>query len=109
MILLGVFVSSNNGVVESGFNIPALIFRHLREMLAAIQSVFFAGNGQENDRPREFHLAENTSAFQADGGAAAIVIRAGSVIRDVRDVGIAGIVVSRYQHDALAVLRVRAL
>ena len=57
---------------------PALIFRHLREMLAAVQALFLSRDRKKNNRRRKLQLAQHSRAFQADGRSAAIVIRPGA-------------------------------
>ena len=108
-ILLRALVAAHNVVVEDGCQIPSLIFRHLREMFAAVQPLLFPSHGKKNNCRRELHLAEDARALQADCGSAAIVVRAGSVANYIARVAIAGVIVSGHQHDAFRVGCIRAL
>ena len=78
-------------------------------MSAAIQSLLFAGHGQKNNGCGKLQLAEDAGAFQADGGAAGIVVGAGSDAAGVEGVAVARIVVAGDQHDAFGIFRIGAL
>src|ERR1700691_1053139 len=108
MILLLAFVSADNVIVEHGLQVPALFFRHLREMLASVQPLLFARDREKNNRRRKFQLAQNPRAFQAHGRSAAVVVRPRSIGLHVESVAGSRIVVPRHQHNALCILRVRA-
>ncbi len=94
------FVPAHDIVVQRGLNIPPQRFRHLREVMAAHQTLFLPGDGQENNGSGKFHLAQHAGAFQAHGGAAGIVVGAGSYALGVQRIGIPRIVMSGHQHDA---------
>src|SRR5450755_1857433 len=53
-ILLGTSVASNDVIVQNGLNVPACRLRHFGEMAAAIQSLFFPGDGEEDDGSGKF-------------------------------------------------------
>ena len=108
-ILLRTAIAADDVVVQNGFDIPALLFRHLGEMRAAVQSLLFAGHSQENNGRGKLHLAEDAGAFQADGGAAGVVVGAGSDAACVEGIAVARIVVAGDQHDAFGTLRIGAL
>ena len=78
-ILLRALVSADNVIVQYGFDIPGLLFCHLREVLAAVQSLLFTRHCQKDNRGWKLQLAQDPCAFQADGGSAAIVVRPRSV------------------------------
>ena len=56
----------------------------------------------------KLQLAQNPRAFQADGGSAAVIVRARSVAFRIERIAVARIIVPGHQHDALRVLRIRA-
>ena len=109
MILLRALVAADNVVVEHGFQVPALLLRHLREMTAAVQSLLFAGDCEKNNRRRKLHLAQHSRAFQADGRSAAIVVGSRCVAAPIERVAVARIVVPGHQHHALRIRRIGAL
>ena len=99
-VLLGIAIAAHDVIVQHGFDIPTLLFRHLREMRAAIQSLLFAGHGQKNNGRGKLQLAENAGALEADGGAAGVVIGSGRDAAYVEGVAVARIVMPGHQHDA---------
>ncbi len=109
VVLLRTLVATDNVIVQDCFDVPALLLRHPGEMAAAVQPLLFAGHGQENNGGGKLQLAQDVCAFQADGGPATIVVRAGSVAFRIEGIAIARIVVSGHQHDAFCVLRIGAL
>jgi hypothetical protein len=70
-------VTADDVVIQDRFKLPSLLFRHLSEMLAAIQALLFASHGEKNNGGGKFRLAEDAAALQAYGGTAAIVVRSG--------------------------------
>ena len=108
-ILLRTAIAADDVIVQSGFDVPTLVFRHLGEMSAAVQSLLFAGYGQKNNRRGKFQLAQNAGALQAHGGAAAVIVGAGSDAARVKSVAVARIVVAGDQHDAFRTFRIGAL
>ncbi len=73
-------VASHNVIVQNRFEFPGLLLGHLGEVLAAVQTLLFAGDRQENDSCWELNFiqnsfAQNARAFQTHGRPAAIVIR----------------------------------
>src|ERR1700694_4843635 len=51
MILFRALVPPDNVVFKDRFQIPTLLFRHLREMSAAVQALFFTRDREKNNRP----------------------------------------------------------
>src|SRR6266700_5048100 len=51
MILFGALVAADDVVIEHRFQFPTLIFRHLCEMMAAVQPLLFPRDRQKNDGP----------------------------------------------------------
>src|SRR5207302_2442513 len=45
VVLLGALVPAHDVVVQDGLNLPALLLRHLREVMAAVQSLLLTGDG----------------------------------------------------------------
>ena len=107
--MLRTAVAADDVVVQDGFDVPTLVFRHLGEVAAAVQALLFAGHGQENNRRGKLQLAEDAGALQADRGAAGVVVGAGSDAGRVQGVAVARIVVAGDQHDAFGILRIGAL
>ncbi len=102
-------IAAYDVVVQNGFNVPALVFGHPGEVAAAVQALLFAGYRKENDGRGKLHLAEDAGAFQADGGAAGVVVGAGSDTVGVQGIAVTRIVVAGDQHDAFGTLRIGAL
>src|SRR5207244_10572620 len=86
----------------------ALRFGELCEMLAAIQSLLLTRDGEKNNRPRKFQLAQNSRTLQAHRRTTGIVVGARSKAGLVQRIAVSGVIVAGYQHDALRVFRVRA-
>ena len=107
-ILLWILVASHNIVIQHGLNLPALLPRHLREVLAAIESLLFARDGKKNHGCGKFKFAEYARALQGNGRAAAVVIGAGSRFCGIQIVAVAGVIVAGHQHNAVIALRIRA-
>ena len=109
-VLSGARLPPDDVVVQGGFDIPSLLLRHLGKMFAAVQSLLFSRDGQENNRCRKFllQLAQDARALEADGGSAGIVICAGRRIGDIESVAIARVVVAGYEHDAICLFRIGA-
>ncbi len=106
-------VAAHDVVIQNGFELPGLLFGHLGKVLAAVQPLLFTRNSQEDDgggKPDSIGkgLAQNAGTFQADGGAAAIVVRAGSGIGAIEVIAVAGVVVAGDEHDATGLRGVRA-
>src|SRR4029077_3598411 len=101
-------VAAYDVIVEHALKLPALLFGHLGEVGAAVESLFFAGDGEKNDGCRELVFAEHTRALKGDGGAAAVIIGAGRRIGGVLVAGVARIVVSGHQVDTFGLGRIRA-
>src|ERR1019366_7049289 len=103
-------VAAHNVIVQDGFDFPSLLLGHLGEVLTAVQTLLFSRHRQKNDCRWELKfagsLAQHTGAFQAYGGAAAIVIRSRRRVGAVESVAIPGIVMAGDEHDAIRLLRV---
>src|SRR5229473_3616503 len=108
--LLRTPVASHNVIVQDGFDFPPLLLGHLGEVLAAVQTLLFSGDGQKNNRRRELKfagsLAQNAGAFQAHRGPAAIVIGSRGGIGPVKSIAVSRIVMAGYEHDAIRRFRV---
>ena len=102
-------VAAHDVIVESGFDVPTLLFRHLGEVSAAIQPLFFTGHGQKNNGRGKLELAEDAGAFQAYRGAAGVVVGAGRDAAGVKGIAVARIVVAGDQHDAFGIFRIGTL
>ena len=104
MVLLRTLVPTHNVVVEDRLEVPALLLRHLGKVAAAVQPLLFARHRQKNNRRRKLHLARHLAqhprAFQAHGGAAAIVIGAGRIATAIKRAAVSRIVMSGHQHNA---------
>ena len=90
-----------------------MLFGHLGKVFAAVQPLFFTGDSQEDDGCRKpdsigKSLAQNSGTFQADGGAAAIIVGAGSGIGAIEVIAVAGVVVAGDEHDTAGLRRVGA-
>src|SRR3954465_3049308 len=79
MILLRTLVPAHNIVIENGLDIPSLILGHFREVVAAVQSLFFSRHRQENNRSRELQLAQHTRALETHRGSACVIVRSRSI------------------------------
>jgi len=79
-ILLRTAVASHDVIVQNRFELPRLLLGHLGEVLAAVQTLLFSSDRQENDRCWELNfiqnrLAQNARAFQTYRRPARVVIR----------------------------------
>ena len=63
-------------------------------MAAAVEALFFAGDGEEDDGAGELEFGEDAGGFEGDGGAAGVVVGAGGGVVGVEVVGVAGVVVA---------------
>ena len=78
-------------------------------MMAAVQTLLFAGYSQKNNGRRKFQLAQNTGTLQAYGRATGVIIRAGSRAGCVQSVTVARIVVACDQDDAFSIFGIATL
>jgi len=78
--LLRILIAAHDVIVQHSLDLPliSLLICHPGKMMASVEPLPLACDGEKNDRRREFHLAENPSAFQAHSRAAGIVVRARS-------------------------------
>jgi len=77
-------------------------------MLAAVESLLFAGHRQKNYGGGKFHLAQDARALQADCCTAAVVVRSRSGVGNVRVIAVPGIVMAGDEHDPACSLRIGA-
>ena len=95
-------VSADDVVIQHRLYIPALLFRHLREMLASVQSLFLPSYRQKNDRCRKFQFAQHAGALQAHRGSTGVIVRPGSIAVHVERVAVPGIIMSGHQYDRVS-------
>ncbi len=108
-ILFRALVAADDVVVEHGLDVPVLRARDVREAAAAVEVLFFAGDGQKDDGCREFQLAENSGALETNGYAAGVIIGAGRVVFGIEVVAVARVVMPGDQYHARCRSRFRAL
>ena len=75
-------------------------------MLAAVEPLLLASDGEKNYGSRKFQLTQHTRAFQAHNRTARIIIRAGRNAGTVVVIAVARVVVPRHQNNALRMFRV---
>src|SRR5258706_14785459 len=85
-------VAADDIVVEDGFKLPAFGLGEFGEVAAAVEALFFAGYGDEDDGAGELEFAEDAGGFEGDGYAAGVVVCAGGGIGGVGGEGVAGVV-----------------
>ena len=90
----GCTIAADDVVVEDGFELPAFLLREVGEVFAAEQVLFFAGDGDKDQRGGEFDFGEDAGALQADRGAAGVVVGAGRFAVGVLVGAVTGIVVA---------------
>ena len=70
-------VAADDVVVEDGFELPTFGFGELGEVATAVEALFFAGDGEEDDGAGEFEFREDAGGLEGDGGAAGVVVGTG--------------------------------
>ncbi len=75
-------------------------FGELGEVTAAVEALFFAGDGEEDDGAGEFEFGEDAGGLDGDGGAAGVIVGAGCGVVGVVVGGVAGVVVAGDEDDA---------
>ena len=93
-VLMGVAgggVSADDVVVEDGFELPAFGFGEAGEVGAAVETLLFACDGDEDDGGGELDAAggEGAGAFERDGDSAGVVIGSGGGVVGVLVGGVA--------------------
>jgi hypothetical protein len=93
-------VSSDDVVVQDGLQTPPLFPGHLREGRTTVQTLLFAGYGEEDEGRGKIQLAQDARTLETHCSAAAVVVRTGSISLDVVGVAVARVLVPADQHGA---------
>src|SRR4051794_37771783 len=64
LLVAGGAVAAHDVVVQHALDLPAFLARHLGEVLAAVESLLFAGHGEIDDGGRKLQLAQHARGFE---------------------------------------------
>lgn len=87
-------VAANDVVIERGDEGPTLGLGEFCEVVGAVEALFFAGDGCEDNGSGDLDFGKGAGRFDGDGRAAGIVVCAGSGDVGVHHVGGAGVIMA---------------
>ncbi len=102
-------VAADDVVIQHRFKLPAFGACESGQVPASQQTLFFSGDGDEDDGRRKLELRESARGLERYGDPGGVVIRAGRRVVGIEVVCVAGVVVSGDEHPPLGLRGIGAL
>jgi len=104
--LLGALVPAHDIVIEHRFDIPSLLLRDLREVLAAVQALLFSRHCEEDDGGPETSACSGSARTPGSPPCRCHHRSHPERLLDVEGIAVARVVMSGDQHNPLGILRI---